>query len=77
MIFASGVANALASVDATAVARRDLADGVVKPQLVVPLPSQGLRQQDRLRDRGELVVPLRIAHLDPDRPAILCMTARA
>jgi hypothetical protein len=39
VIFASGVSSALASVDATAVARRDLADGVVKPQLVVSLPS--------------------------------------
>jgi hypothetical protein len=39
VIFASGVAPATAAVDAAAVVRRDLADGVKKPQLVVPLPN--------------------------------------
>jgi hypothetical protein len=39
VIFASGVSDALATVDATAVAKRDLADGVMKPQLVVALPN--------------------------------------
>jgi cytoskeletal protein CcmA (bactofilin family) len=36
--FSSGVQAASASVTANAIARRDLADAVVKPQLAVPLP---------------------------------------
>ena len=36
--FASGTTSATATVEAEAVNRRDLADGVYKPQVVVPLP---------------------------------------
>jgi hypothetical protein len=39
VIFASGVSPEIATVDATASLRRDLADGMVKAQLVVPLPN--------------------------------------